>query len=245
MRVVPPDPSSTPQNHEGVPSPISTRLQLLKRDEIECALVRGFQNNGGRHTRIKRFSPAHGAQTPAVIGFQSVKAVFGACGHQIIAARLGELQKRGRHPRANHMRPRIVFARVAAPVTKIASQGIKGTRTQGFTQHIQSRCSRKIRHKKRSRGSGGYPFRGTLKAIYTSSALEKSIHHGASPWGLNFRNVLPVFPKATFRPSFKWLGKIAPALKPFSNAWAGLSQKSYASCGTSYSPTLFGCGASA
>jgi hypothetical protein len=228
------------------PSPISTRLQLLERDEIERTLVRGLQKNRGRDSGVKCFSPAHGAQAPAVIGFQAMKAVLWPWRHQVIATHLRELQKLSRHARADHVRARIVFAGVATTIAKVTGQRIKRTRTQGLAQHVKGRCGQIIRHEERSRGSVGYPFKGTLNAkLYIQSARKRRPYFGAVPWGPNFQNVLPVCQRVIFRPSFKWLGKIGLPLKPFSNAWVGLSQRSFASCGTSCSPALFGCGASA
>ena len=98
--------------------------------------MRGFQQYGWCEARTTGFLPACGAKAPAIPGRKPDKAIFRARRGKIISRSLAELQKFSAHFRANHMKPDILGARIAAAIAEKPRQWCHGTGQQRPAQHI-------------------------------------------------------------------------------------------------------------
>ena len=60
-------------------------FELRQSDELQGVGMGGFQDDGWCNTRLLRFPPAEGAQTPAIAGLEPRKAVLWQGRDQVIA----------------------------------------------------------------------------------------------------------------------------------------------------------------
>lgn len=92
----------------------------------------GVQVNFGRDSGGEGFFPARHAQTPTVSGAQSGESVLWDGGYQVVALRLGKLEKFVVHDSAHEVQTEVAFAGIAAPVAEKSGEWVAPAFAQRF-----------------------------------------------------------------------------------------------------------------
>jgi len=105
---------------------VGAGAELLERDDIERAFVRGLQHHGRGDACRERFFPAQRAEAPVVAGLEAWETELRARGDQVVAAAPGEFEELGGHAGADDVQAAVVLVGVAAAVAEEPCERIEG-----------------------------------------------------------------------------------------------------------------------
>ena len=110
------------------------RAQGRRVEDLRCARVRRLEDHGGSDARPLGLGPSRGAQTPAIAVLETGERA--ARRLQVVAARLGVLEKRGRDAAADDVDAGVLRAGRAAPIAKEARERRAGAQGERCALHV-------------------------------------------------------------------------------------------------------------